>query len=93
MKFWIPWGLAAIVTLIVIYYFLSGLMRGTVSSFNGGLWTLMLLGTVGITTGSLALKSRGHPGPGALLALVLAVPGLLAGLFLLLILITRPRWN
>jgi hypothetical protein len=35
----------------------------------------------------------GGPGLGALLVLVLAVPGVLAVLFLLLILITHPRWN
>jgi hypothetical protein len=41
----------------------------------------------------MILKKRGRPGLGALLALVLAVPGLTVGLFLVLILITEPRWN
>lgn len=93
MRFWIPWGLATIVTAIVIYYFVSGLLHGTVSSFNGGLWALMLVVAVGVTGGSLMLRRNGHPGWGALLALVLAIPGVLAGLLLLLVLITRPRWN
>ena len=93
MKFWIPWGIAAVVTAVVVLFFLLGLNDGTVSSFNAGLWTLMLLGTLGVTIGSLFLKTRGRPGLGALLSLVLALPGLLAALFFLLVLILQPRWN
>jgi hypothetical protein len=85
--------MAAVVTSVVVLFFLLGLADGTVSSFNAGLWTLILLGTLGVTIGSLVLKTRGRPGLGALLALVLALPGFLAGLFFLLILITQPRWN
>jgi hypothetical protein len=93
MKFWVPWGIAAIVTGIVVYFFFLGLADGSVSSFNGGLWMLILLGTFGVTVGSLILKRRGRAGLGAILALVLALPGLLAGLFLLLLLISNPLWN
>jgi hypothetical protein len=93
MKFWIPWGIATAVTGVAVYFFLAGLADGSVSSFNAGLWILILLGTLGVTGGSLILKKIGKPGLGALLALVLALPGLLAMLFMLLILITHPRWN
>ena len=93
MKFWIPWGFAAIVTGVAVYFFLVGLADGSVSSFNTGLWTAILLGTMGITIGSLLLKKSGRPGLGALLALVLALPGVLAGLFFLLFLFTQPRGN
>lgn len=93
MKFWVPWGIAALVTGVVVFFFFVGLADGTVSSFNSGLWMLVLLGTFGVTGGSLILKRRGRPGLGALLALALAVPGLLAALFLLLVLIMHPRWN
>jgi hypothetical protein len=92
MKFWIPWGIAAAVTGVAVSFFLVGLSTGTVSSFNAGLWTLILIGTVGITTGSLILKHHGRPGLAALLALVLALPSLLAGLILLLVLVTDARW-
>jgi hypothetical protein len=43
MRFWIPWGIAAIVTGVVVLFFVLGLADGTVSSFNAGLWTLLLL--------------------------------------------------
>ncbi len=93
MRFWIPWGIAAVVTCVAVSFFLAGLANGSVSSFNIGLWVLILLGTAGVTTGSWILKDRGRPGMGALLALVLALPGLLAGLIMLLFLFVPMRWN
>jgi hypothetical protein len=93
MKFWIPWGIAAVVTSVVVYFFLVGLADGSISSFNAGLWALLLLGTLAVTAGSLVLKNSGRPGLGALLSLVLALPGLLAGIFMLIILVTQSRWN
>jgi hypothetical protein len=56
------------------------------------LWAALLPVTVEVTTVSLLLKRRGRPGLGALLSLVLAV-GVLAALFLLLVLVPHPRWN
>jgi len=93
MRFWIPWVLAALVTSVAYLFFFIGLGDGTVSSFNAGIWALLLLGTGGVTGGSLILKRAGRPGLGALLALVLALPGVLAVLFFLLILVSNPRWN
>jgi hypothetical protein len=93
MKFWKPWGIAAVVTSVVVYFFLFGLAYGSISSFNADLWTLLLGVTLAVTAGSLILKNSGRPGLGALLSLVLVLPGLLAGIFMLLILITQPRWN
>jgi hypothetical protein len=78
---------------VVVLFFVLGLADGTVSSFNAGLWTLLLLATFGVTAGSLVLKTRCRPGLGALLSLVLAVPGFLAILFFLLLVILQPRWN
>ena len=93
MKFWIPWGIAAIVTGVTLWFFVAGLADGSVSSFNAGLWALVLLATCGVTAGSMVLKLTGRPGLGAIVALILALPGLAAGLFILLILIMHPRWN
>jgi len=93
MKFWIPWGIAAAVTGTTVGYFVAGLASGSVSSFNAGIWILLLLGTTIVTVGSLLLKMNGRPGLGSLLALVLALPGLIGLLFLLIILVTQPRWN
>ncbi|MFN7914706.1 MAG: hypothetical protein U0Q55_05155 [Vicinamibacterales bacterium] len=93
MRFWIPWTLSALVSAVCVYFFLVGLADGSVSSFNGGLWLGLLLLCGGVTGGSFRLKQAGRPGAGALLALVLAVPGALFGLFVLMLLLTNPRWN
>jgi hypothetical protein len=93
MKFWILWGFDALITLVALYFFVLGLMDGSVSSFNMGLWAAILLALAGIMGGSLLLRFSGHPTAAAILLAVLAVPGLLAGLFFLLILILKPRWN
>lgn len=93
MKFWIPWSIAAAVTGIAVVYFFMGLATGSVSSFNMGLWVLILLGTIGVTAGSWVLKKNGRTGMATLLTLVLALPGLIAGLLLLLLIVAQPSWN
>lgn len=93
MKFWIPWSLAALVSATCLYFFVVGLVDGSVSSFNGGLWFGVLLVCAGVTGGSYRLKQAGRPGAGALVALILAVPGALFALFALTLLLTNPRWN
>lgn len=93
MKFWILWGLDAVITLVVLYFFVWGLFDGSVSSFNIGLWAVILLVIGGIMGGSLLLRSANHPILGALVLAILAVPGLLYGFFVLLLIILKPRWN
>jgi hypothetical protein len=93
MRFWLPWVIAATVTAVAIYYFLAGLVSGSVSSFNMGIWILILLGTTGVTACSMILKLHGRPGLAAIVALILALPGLVAVLFLLLMVVTQPSWT
>lgn len=93
MWFWISWGISATVTVIFVYFFLAGLADGRVSAFNIALWAAILLGLAGVTGGSLWLKKAGHPGPATVLTLLLSLPGLLAALFFLVLLIAHPRWN
>ncbi len=93
MKFKILWGIDVLITLVVLYFFLLGLADGSVSAFNAGLWFAILVGLGMIMAGSLWLRSSGRPRSAMALLLALAVPGLLAGAFLLIVLITNPRWN
>jgi hypothetical protein len=91
--FWTAWSIATIVAAIVLYFFVIGLADGTVSSSNGGIWA-GLLAVVGLSAGgSLALHAHGRRAVAIALALVLAIPGVFGGLFILIILITNPRWN
>ena len=75
------------------FVFLWGLADGSVSTFNIGLWVLMLGGVTVVVAGSLWLRSIGWPGVGTALALVLAIPGVLVGLFFLILNVGNPRWN
>lgn len=93
MTFWIPWSVACLFTLTCVYFLLVGLVDGSVSSFNGGLWTTLLALCLGVTGGSYALKQSGRTGLAAVLSPVLALPGALFALFLLLTLLMNPRWN
>jgi hypothetical protein len=93
MKFWIPWGFDALITLVVLYFFFEGLADGSVSSFNAGIWFMLLVALTCVMGGSLWLRSTGRHRGALVLLLVLAVPGVLALLFLLVVLITNPRWN
>jgi hypothetical protein len=92
-KFWLPWTIDAVVAAIVLFFFFWGLADGTVSSFNAGIWTVLLVALAIVVGGSLWLKTTGRRGLGVALALVLAVPGFLMGLFFLVLIVSHPRWN
>lgn len=91
--FWLPWGAALIVAAVAVYFFIAGLIDGSVSSFNIVLWMGILAVVAAVIGGSLWLRLAGHPVLGMLLSLVLAAPGLLAALFMIIVVITKPRWN
>lgn len=93
MRFWIPWAIDAVIAAIAVFFFLWGLADGSVSSFNSGLWTLLLGGLAAVVGGSLWLKSIGRAGLGTALLLALAIPGVLVGLFFLILIVANPRWN
>ncbi|WP_428661051.1 osmoprotectant transporter permease [Runella sp.] len=93
LLFWILWGIDAVISLVLLYFFFVGLADGSVSSYNMGLWSLIVIGIGAIMLGSLWLKSHQYLYLADIVLAILAVPGLLYGLFLLMILITKPRWN
>jgi hypothetical protein len=93
VKYWIPWAIDVVIVTVVIYFFLVGLADGSVSSFNIGLWLLIFIGLASVVGGSLWLKFAGHSSLATVFVLILAVPGVLFGLFFVFILIAAPRWN
>jgi len=93
VKFWIPLAIDAVIAAIVAFFLIWGLADGSVSTFNIGLWMLILGGIAVVVAGSLWLRSIGRAGLGAALALVLAIPGVFAGLFFLILIVGHPRWN
>ncbi len=91
--FWILWGFDALICVIVVIFFLIGLADGSVSSFNSGIWFAILSALVVIIAGGLCLKMVGWTGFATALLLVLAVPGVLYGVFIFLAVVTKTRWN
>lgn len=93
LKFWLIWVIDALVSAIAIFYFFVGLVDGSVSSFNIGIWAVILAALTVVVGGGLWLKSIGRPSLGVLLLLVLAVPAVLYGLFLLVVITSGSQWN
>lgn len=84
---------SALTSAVAVFFFIVGIADGSVSSFNMGLW-LALLAVVGLSLGGgYALRANGKFGLAIAALAVTAVPGLLAALFLLIVLVTQPRWN
>lgn len=93
MTYWVMFGIAAIVALVAVYFFIIGLLDGTVSSNNMLLWIGILSVVGGVLFGSLWLKSSGNLMAAKILVGVLAVPGIIAGVVILIMMIAPPRWN
>ena len=84
---------SALTTLVAVTFFFIGVADGSVSSFNLALW-IGLLSVMGASLwAGFALRARGRTGWAIAALAVTAVPGVLAALFLLLVLVTQPRWN
>jgi hypothetical protein len=91
--FKILWGIDAVIALVFVYFFAVGLGDGSVSSFNMRLWLGTLSTLAGVLSGGLVLQRSGRTRLAISLLLILAVPGVLAGLFFLAMIIINPRWN
>jgi len=93
VTFWIPWSIDLVVAVIAVYFFFVGLADGSVSSFNMGLWLVILSALGGIVGGSLALRSAARTRVAIALVTLLAIPSALIGLFYLVLLVAPVRWN
>ncbi|MBK8954449.1 MAG: osmoprotectant transporter permease [Saprospiraceae bacterium] len=91
--FWILWIFDAIIALVALYFFITGLSDGSVGAFNMKIWILLLLGLVVILGGSYWCYNHDYMKLGQRLLYILAIPGFLYLLFLLFVIIARPRWN
>ncbi|UFH52834.1 osmoprotectant transporter permease [Spirosoma sp. KNUC1025] len=91
--FWILWAVNAIITLIFLYFFFEGLGDGSVGPANMGLWMLILTGLGALLAGSYWLQMHQNGVLAIVLLAVPAIPGLLYGLFMIIVLLTNPRWN
>lgn len=86
-------GFDVVIAAVIVFFFVIGLADGSVSAFNGLLWLGILVGLALVLGGAIALERLQQRALAVLLLCLLAVPGLLFGAFMLLILIMQPRWN
>lgn len=83
--FWILWVIDAVVALVILYFFFIGLADGSVSSFNMGLWLVILAVVAGVLFGGFQLMTHRHLLAAKLVLGILAVPGLVYGIFVLML--------
>lgn len=93
MFFRILWVIDALVSLVVFYFFFEGVTRGTVSSFNIGIWLALLSGIAIILGGSWLCKAKGFAWLGIILLAAPASLALLGLLAILAIIILQPDWR
>jgi hypothetical protein len=84
---------AAAVLAVAVYFFAAGIADGSVSSFNILLWLIVLVCLGSIVAGGYGLNANGQRRTATALLAVLAVPGLLAAIFILALVVFQPRWN
>ena len=93
MWFRVLWIFDALIGLVFLGFFVAGVADRSVSSFNLALWLGILAVLGSVILGSLWLRRAGHRGLALGVLLMLAAPGLLALLFLAVLLVSHPRWN
>jgi hypothetical protein len=91
--FWFLWSIDAVIAAVALYFFFSLAAGGRVASFNILPWLAILAALAAVIGGSLWLRSKGQHAVAIILLLLLAIPGALFALFLLLILILQPDFR
>ena len=91
--FKILWGINALASLAILYFFIVGLADGSVSSRNIKMWLFILAAVGAVVVGSILFKNAGYNKVAMLLTLLLAVPSIGYGLFVLIAIFNKGRWN
>lgn len=86
-------SIAVVVCSIMVCFFLVGLLDGSVSSFNIGIWFSILAGLIVIVGGSWYCNLKGKPRIANAMLLAIVIPALLFGLLLLVMIFSDAKWN
>ncbi len=89
----LAFGVAMLVAAIAGVFFFIGLTDGSVSSFNITLWLGLLGGVGAVLFAGHRLRAMGHTGWAIVVLGLLALPGLLYALFVILVVFSGARWN
>jgi hypothetical protein len=91
--FKIFWAIDALCTLIMLYFLFEGLGDNTVNERNGGMWMAMVFISAAVLGGSILLRSQGYTAVASVICGLVAVPALLYGLFMLVIILSGTKWQ
>ena len=83
----------AIALAVILFFFLWGLSDGTVSSFNGLLWLVMLAVPSATLLGGWLQWGKGNRAFAVTLLALPSMPALLLFLFFLMIIVLAPDWK
>ncbi len=86
-------GIDAMATLAIGYFFAVGLADGSVSAFNGQLWTDILFVVAAIIASGIALRKADKPAFANIILAILAIPTMLYGTFTGAVIISTTPWN
>jgi len=93
MIFWLLLAFDVVLAAVLLFFFAIGIGDGSISSFNIGLWLLLIAVAAAILGGGLWLKRAGRELPCIMLLLVPAIPGACFLLFVLMLVATQPDWR
>lgn len=91
--FWFFWIFDAVMAVIPIIYFFIGLMDRSITIRNIAIWLLILLIVAAVLIGSMWLKAANHLNIANIILVAASIPGWILLLYMLIILIGKPRWN
>lgn len=91
--FKILWGIDALAAGVLVWFFIAGLADATVTHRNIKLWLFILLLAGSVLWISMLLKKQGYDTYAMLTVLLITIPVMLYGLFILLMASNDGRWN
>lgn len=86
-------SVAGLVAAVFGFFFFAGIADDSVGPNNILLWAVILGVIATILIAAARLRARGQTLPATVLLMLLAVPGMLALLVIVVIVIAQPRWN
>jgi len=91
--FRILWIIAAIVSLIALFFFVTGLADGTINERNMMLWMAILAICAMALLGGPWLRHHNYPTLGLVITAIVAIPSFLFGMFMLIAILSGSKWN
>lgn len=93
MTFRILWAINLVLAAIIGWFFVAGLVDGSVFSFNSDIWFVILFAVGAVLLSAYMLRVTGYARLAYLPLLALAVPGALYGVFWIAVIFSGTTWN